>query len=158
MIAADLGVMVFSGNLISSLDATSVEGSGTDSITVGAGAAVAVGGLGNDSITATGGTNHVLIGDLANVAWLGGVIRSVITVAAAGDSIDTITGGTGNETMIGGSGADVIKSHAGQRWIRAVTLCWATMEPSTSRQDFRFPFHRWKARSTVPIPSQLATE
>ncbi len=37
----------------------------------------------------------------------------MITVAAAGDSNDTITGSTGNETMIGGSGADILKSHAG---------------------------------------------
>ena len=106
-------MITFSNNVITSLNATFADLPSTDTITIGSGSAVAVGGPGNDTITATGGTNHVLIGDLATVTWVGGLIRRVVTVAATGDSVDTLTGSTGNETLIGGSGPDTIKSFAG---------------------------------------------
>ena len=94
---------------------------GDDTISVGSGNNVIVGGLGADKIT-TGNGNNVVLGDSGTILYTAaGQLQTVVStfggaavggVGATADtgtsSNDTITLGSGNNIVIGGAGADLI--------------------------------------------------
>ena len=111
------------------LSSTDTSYGGNDSITVGAGSAIVVGGAGNDTITA-GTASNIVIGDngavfaaTTNSARFGGASGLPITVQLATSiaptvgGVDLITGGVGPDLVIGGLGADVINAGDGDNLV-----------------------------------------
>ena len=87
----------------------------TDTILGASGNKNVVGGYGKDTITVTTG-NHIILGDNGlvtfNAAGLVVEYRTTDTLAATGDD-DVISTGDGNNTILGGMGADRITTGIG---------------------------------------------
>ena len=83
-----------------------------DTINLGTGNNVVLGGSGADTINATSG-NDVIVGDNGNVVYsVPGVLMTVRTTDVVGASVyggdDTITVGAGHDVILGGTGNDTI--------------------------------------------------
>ncbi len=106
------------------IQSTTGTADGNDTITVGNGDNIVLGGLGDDSLT-VGTGNNLIVGDRATITRdLGGVsiaanfvtvsaggqVRSIVTTDAgtAAPANDTITVGAGNNVILGGGGQDEI--------------------------------------------------
>ena len=110
-------------DLLSSTDTTF---GGNDTISVGAGSAIVVGGAGNDNITA-GTASNIVIGDngavfaaTVNAAQFGGLpitVQLAESIAPTVGGTDTITGGAGPDLIIGGNGSDAITAGEGDNLV-----------------------------------------
>jgi Ca2+-binding RTX toxin-like protein len=132
IILGDNGKAIFnaSGHLID-FDTTDPAEGDIDTITVGTGNDIVIGGAAADHITAAGGAN-VLIGDNAQIiSDANGNLQSITTKDPLIGGNDTIISGTGNDVIFGGSAADTI-TDAGGRNIVVGDQATATFD--TSRQ------------------------
>ena len=83
-----------------------------DTIAVGGGDNIVIGGTGSDIITALGG-NDILIGDQGYALFEGGVRMEVATTETSDGGNDRIDAGDGDNVVLGGSGSDTIVTGAG---------------------------------------------
>ncbi|GMA79011.1 hypothetical protein GCM10025880_54280 [Methylorubrum aminovorans] len=79
---------------------------GDDSIEVGSGNNLVIGGAGSDTLT-TGTGADIVLGDNGAVTFTGG-IRLAVTSSRDGGAADTINTGSGADLVLGGLGADTI--------------------------------------------------
>ena len=97
---------------------------GADTITLGTGDAIVIGGAGGDSITGdVGGGNNVILGDGGTITAAdqndhryGNLPITLGSIATTDDGIggnDTISTGNGNDVVLGGTGADTIHIGSG---------------------------------------------
>ncbi|OGU15129.1 MAG: hypothetical protein A2076_15705, partial [Geobacteraceae bacterium GWC2_53_11] len=88
---------------------------GDDTVALGNGSNVVLGGVGKDSITAGSGSN-VVLGDNGSLAYTGTsatwLKNATATVAYLGDD-DTISIGDGTNVVMGGMGADTVTAGSG---------------------------------------------
>ena len=116
IVLGDNGVVLRDGAanvyLVDTGDETGTTGAG-DQITALGGNNIILGGAGADTISAPGGTN-VILGD-NGVVQQGGLAGGydVFTTEPAIGGIDLITGGTGNNIILGGAFGDVITGGPG---------------------------------------------
>src|SRR5205085_909385 len=113
----DNGEADFTGGVLTTIQSTATSFGGDDTVALGKGNNVVVGGLGADSIT-TGDGNDVIVGDsgLASFDAAGAPVTVYSTspdvtgggTATGSSSSDAILIGNGNNVVIGGSGADTI--------------------------------------------------
>ncbi|MBL8812160.1 MAG: hypothetical protein JNM43_18495, partial [Planctomycetaceae bacterium] len=132
VVLGDNGKAIFNtAGFLIDFDTTDPAEGDVDTITVGTGNDVVIGGAASDVITAVGG-NNVLIGDNARIQSdvLGNLV-SVDTKDPLVGGNDSITSGSGNDVILGGSGADTIND-AGGRNIVAGDNAGATFD--TNRQ------------------------
>ncbi|NOG32697.1 hypothetical protein HLB35_14715 [Halomonas sp. TBZ9] len=84
-----------------------------DTVTVNAGNVTWIGGVGNDTLEiddAAQGSEHVLMGDNAQLGWTDdGVLVSAESLAFDEGGNDTVTVNAGNVTWIGGVGNDTLE-------------------------------------------------
>ena len=83
-----------------------------DTIRLGIGNNIALGGAGADSITAGAG-NDIVLGDNGSVAYTAGVVTTVQSAMPTSGGNDAITLAAGNQIVIGGVGSDTITTGAG---------------------------------------------
>jgi Ca2+-binding RTX toxin-like protein len=99
-----------SANVIESIATTFADKGGDDAITTAAGADIALGGFGADQIDGGEG-NNILLGDNGQLAYASGALSLVTTNNPTLGAGDTITTGSGNDILMGGTGSENI--HAG---------------------------------------------
>ncbi|MEW6155800.1 MAG: calcium-binding protein [Verrucomicrobiota bacterium] len=112
VIVGDNGRAEFVAGVISHVETTDSASGGADTIAVGTGGNVILGGAANDVITTAHG-NGILLGDNGKADFLNGIITQVATLSpeVAGD--DIIETGDGNNLVFGGSGGDRINTSQG---------------------------------------------
>jgi Ca2+-binding RTX toxin-like protein len=93
---------------------TGDETGGDDRVTTGAGDDLVLGGLGSDIVNAGDGRN-VVIGDAGHVVLddAGNLLRAETVVRTGGGGNDTLTGGSGADDFLGGAGNDTILTGEG---------------------------------------------
>jgi Ca2+-binding RTX toxin-like protein len=110
------GLMVWSGHDIVGFVSINPEDAGNETIKMGAGNDIVIGGSGSNTITATGG-NQIVLGDNGEILYDSNddvdsiqstdlVTNGTTTTAYGGNN--TITLGNGNDLVIGGLGANTI--------------------------------------------------
>ncbi len=94
------------------IQTTSAASGGNEQITGGAGSDIIIGGPGANTIVGGYG-NSVIAGSSAQVALSGGRLASVMTSNPGIGGNDKITGGPGNDIILGSAGADTIDGGSG---------------------------------------------
>jgi Ca2+-binding RTX toxin-like protein len=107
---ADLLFGPETGQLVSATSIGPADESG-ETIAGGAGDDVIFGSAGDDTIDAGDG-NNVVLGDLGEVEYAGGVVTRVVSTGDSGGN-DRITAGAGRDVVVGGLGDDTIDAGAG---------------------------------------------
>jgi hypothetical protein len=98
--------------LITSAQSIDPTDGGNDTITVGNGNDIIIGGSGTNSITAQTG-NSIIIGGNGALTFTGGSLSTAETIDPADSSSSTITAGAGQNVILGGSGSNTITAGAG---------------------------------------------
>ncbi|BAU91131.1 GLUG domain-containing protein [Methylorubrum populi] len=108
VILGDNGIVTFDANgLIRRALSLDTAIGGDDSITVGNGNNVVLGGTGRDAIT-IGDGNNVVLGDSGQADFEAGILVEIASISPAVGDKDTIAVGSGRNTVIGGAGGDSI--------------------------------------------------
>jgi Ca2+-binding RTX toxin-like protein len=96
---------------------TDVEIGGTDTIAVGDGDNLALGGTDADTIT-TGKDADVILGDFGSVSYdAAGLLAQILSTDTGLGGNDTITAGDGSDIVLGGFGADTITASDGAKTV-----------------------------------------
>ena len=98
--------------MITSALSTDPKDGAADSITVGNGNDIIIGGVGGDTINAAIG-NSIIIGDDGALTYAGGILTLATTTDIGVGGNDVISTGSGNDIVFGGFGADQITTGTG---------------------------------------------
>jgi Ca2+-binding RTX toxin-like protein len=116
--AGDNARAVFNASgTLTSFTTTSPTVGGNDTINVGDGTNILLGGLGNDTLTSGSGKDFIL-GDNGNILRTAtGVLTDITTTQPDLGGIDTINGGDGPNIVLGGNGGDQITGGTGRDFV-----------------------------------------
>ncbi len=101
------GTATYTAGVLTSVQSIDLSSGGNDIITGGTGTDVIIGGPGSNSIT-TNGTNNYVVGSDGSATFSSSQVTSLTTNDPTLGGSDTISGGNGNNVIIGGVGADTI--------------------------------------------------
>ena len=111
-----LDAILSTANVLSVQTANAANGA-NDTINLGAGNNIVLGGSGADTITALAG-NHIILGDNGRVTFASpGVLSSIVSTDPGYGGDDLITLSAGNDIVIGGVGNDTITASDGNQTI-----------------------------------------
>ena len=113
-ILADHGELNFTNGIITSGRSTDTTQGGNDRLTLGDGDKLVIGGFGDDTIVAGAGDSRIL-GDNGELIYDSGILRTITTqdTSSATGGVDTITVGSGEHVVMGGTHGDFIQSGNG---------------------------------------------
>ncbi|MER2250684.1 hypothetical protein ABS772_12255, partial [Methylorubrum podarium] len=113
IVLGDNGVVVFAGGVRVSVATTATADGGKDTLTLGDGDNLALGGTEADAITAGTGAD-VILGDFGSVTYdAAGLLTQILSTDTGLGGDDTVMAGDGDNLVLGGFGADTIDTGAG---------------------------------------------
>ncbi|EHP92392.1 Hemolysin-type calcium-binding region [Methylorubrum extorquens DSM 13060] len=112
-VLGDNGAAVFAGGMRVSLASTAPTDGGKDTLLLGDGDNLALGGADADTIT-TGKGADVILGDFGSISYdAAGLLTQVLSTDTGLGGDDTIEAGAGDNLVLGGFGADTITTEIG---------------------------------------------
>ncbi|MBL8486356.1 MAG: DUF4347 domain-containing protein [Rhodocyclaceae bacterium] len=106
LVLGDSGVAEFSGGVLARAGNDATIDGGDDQVDLGGGNDVAIGGDGSDGLSGQAG-DDILMGDGGHVSYVAGGLSEIEGDSAIGGD-DTLMGGAGADIMLGGKGADTM--------------------------------------------------
>ncbi len=112
VLIGDNGVATFVSGSLSTIQSIVQTVGGADTISAGNGNNIIIGGTASDAIT-TGDGNDILIGDSGAATFVNGSLSTIQSNTPESGGADTISGGNGDNIVIGGTANDSITTGGG---------------------------------------------